>query len=123
MGEEPRWGRGLIIKQLGDLFSNIHIVLVALSAGRGCFQKAEAMPGNRRRKFKAWRGDGDASAGTPAAAGPLELQGDAAALGELGKRRRSPRSLPGEWKGQSVREKVRLLCCCIPGCILFFLHL
>ena len=28
MGEEPRWGMGLIIKQLGNLFSIIHVVLV-----------------------------------------------------------------------------------------------
>lgn len=33
MGKEPCWGRGLIIKQLGDLFSSVHLALVALGAG------------------------------------------------------------------------------------------
>lgn len=42
MAEEPCWGRGLIIKQLGNLFSITHVVLVTSGAGRGHFQKAAA---------------------------------------------------------------------------------
>lgn len=57
------------------------------------------MPRNTRRKFKVWSGDGDVSAETPAGADPLELQGDATALGELGKQKKSPYSLPGDQKG------------------------
>lgn len=50
--EEPCWGRGLIIKQLGNLFSIIHVVLVTSGAGRGRFQKAAATLRITRRKFK-----------------------------------------------------------------------
>lgn len=62
MGKEPCWGRGLIIKQLENLFSIVHLALVASGAGRGNFQNTVAMPRNTR-KFKIWGGDGDASAG------------------------------------------------------------
>lgn len=99
MGEEHRWGRGLIIKQLGKLFSIICIVLVTLGAGRGCFQRAAAMPRNTRREIKVWSIDGDASAGTSAGAGLLVLQGDATAFGELGKQKKSPYCLMGNQKG------------------------
>lgn len=58
MGKEPCWGRGLIIKQLGNLFSIVHAALVASGAGRGNFQNAVAMPRKTRRKFSIWSGDG-----------------------------------------------------------------
>lgn len=106
MGEEPRWGRGLIIKQLGNLFSIILIVFVTLGAGRGRCQKAAVTPMNTRRKFKVWSGDGDASVGIPAGAGRMELRGDATALGELGKRKNLPDSLLGDRKGlPSARQQ------------------
>lgn len=114
MAEEPCWGRGLIIKQLGNLFSIIHVVLVTSGAGRGHFQKAAAMLSNTRWNFKVWSSDGDASARTPAGSGPLELQGNATALGELGEQKKSPYSLLGNQKGslsgrgQTMWENLRL---------------
>lgn len=63
MGKEPCWGRGLIIKQLGNLSSIAHLALVPSGAGRGNFQNTVAMPRKTRSTFKIWRGDGDASEG------------------------------------------------------------
>lgn len=97
MGKEPCWGRGLIIKQLGNLFSIVHVALVASgAAGRGNFQNAVAVPRKTRRKFNIWSGDGDTSAATPSGAGPLKPQADVTALGERGKQKKSPYSYPGD---------------------------
>lgn len=92
MGEEPCWGRGLIIKQLGNLFSIIHVVLDTSGASQGCFQKTLVMPQNTKRKFKVWSSDGDAF-------GELVSSDGASALDELGKQNKSLCSLPGDQKG------------------------
>lgn len=115
MGKEPCWGRGLIIKQLGNLFSIVHLESVASGAGRGNFQNTVAMPRKTRRKFKIWSGDGDASADLA----HRNLGGDVTVLDELWKQRNHPTlswvTRKDRW-GLEDREAGQTSVC-IPRCI------
>lgn len=92
-------GEGIDYQAVRKPFLNYSRSFSHLGCWQRPFPKGSGDAEDHEAEIQIWSGDGDASARTPAGSGPLELQGDATALGELGDQKKSPYSLPGNQKG------------------------